>query len=380
MDEAIDKKNEIVMKLLHYFITERNYNPIILQGAQNEIWLENMDSEYKIVRIVSNHIHNEEQFAYDLFKTKHVVRKIKRKTFTLNMPVLSIFTDVRESVNLDREKNYDCINITNELDIKKYNFVTNIFPDIVKKLKFNEEGMQLFIKITSDINKKNKKDQVQAEDIFKSKKPIITYGLIFINIIIFLIMILFNQSNLFINMFATYGPYIVGYKQIYRLITGAFLHGNIFHLLFNCYALYVIGSQIESFFGKIKYLVIYFFSILTASLLSITLNNAASIGASGAVFGLMGALLCFGYYYRAYIGTVVRSQIIPIIILNLMIGFIFGSHIDNFAHIGGLIGGILITSAVGVKYKSSKSDIINGIILSILFVLGLFIFAFKFVG
>ena len=193
-------------------------------------------------------------------------------------------------------------------------------------------------------------------------------------------MILFNQSNLFINMFATYGPYIVGYKQIYRLITGAFLHGNIFHLLFNCYALYVIGSQIESFFGKVKYLVIYFFSILTASLLSITLNNAASIGASGAVFGLMGALLCFGYYYRAYIGTVVRSQIIPIIILNLMIGFIFGSHIDNFAHIGGLIGGILITSAVGVKYKSSKSDIINGIILSILFVLGLFIFAFKFVG
>ena len=148
MDEAIDKKNEIVMKLLHYFITERNYNPIILQGAQNEIWLENMDSEYKIVRIVSNHIHNEEQFAYDLFKTNHVVRKIKRKTFTLNMPVLSIFTDVRESVNLDREKNYDCINITNELDIKKYNFVTNIFPDIVKKLKFNEEGMQLFIKIT----------------------------------------------------------------------------------------------------------------------------------------------------------------------------------------------------------------------------------------
>ena len=55
----LDDKNMIVMKLLHYFITERNYNPIILQGAENEIWLENMDEDYKIVRIVSNYIHND---------------------------------------------------------------------------------------------------------------------------------------------------------------------------------------------------------------------------------------------------------------------------------------------------------------------------------
>ena len=58
----LDDKNVIVMKLLHYFITEKNYNPIILQGAENEILLENMDEDYKIVRIVSNYIHNDEQF------------------------------------------------------------------------------------------------------------------------------------------------------------------------------------------------------------------------------------------------------------------------------------------------------------------------------
>ena len=256
MDEAIDKKNEIVMKLLHYFITEKNYNPIILQGAENEIWLENMDSEYKIVRIVSNHIHNEEQFEYDLFKTKHVVRKIKRKTLTFKMNVLSIFTDVRENVELDNQKNYDCIYINDEKDIKKFKFVTERFPDIVKKLKFSEEGMQLFVKITSDINKKNKRDQVQAEDVFKPKKPIITYGLIGINVVVFLLMFLLNKYEYLINAFATYGPYIVEYKQIYRLFTGAFLHASIFHLLFNCYALFVIGSQIESFLGKTKYLII----------------------------------------------------------------------------------------------------------------------------
>ena len=81
MQEQMDRKNVLAMKLLHYFITEKNYNPIILQGAEDEIWLENMNGEYKIVRIVSNHIINEEQLNFDMFKTKHIVKKIKRKTF-----------------------------------------------------------------------------------------------------------------------------------------------------------------------------------------------------------------------------------------------------------------------------------------------------------
>ena len=174
MNEVMDDKNLTVMKLLHYFITEKNYNPIILQGAENEIWLENMYSEYKIIRIVSNHIHNTEQFEYDLFKTKHVVKKIKRKTFSLNMNVLSIFLDVRDKSCIDSFKNYTCISINDENEIGNYNIITSAFPDITKKLKFTEEGMQLFIKITADINKKNRKEQVEAEDIFKAKNPIVT--------------------------------------------------------------------------------------------------------------------------------------------------------------------------------------------------------------
>ena len=85
MDEMLDRKNEIAMKLLHYFITEENYNPIILQGAEDEIWLENLQGEYKIVRIVSGHVHNKEQLEFDTFKTRRVVKKIKKKTFCFDM-------------------------------------------------------------------------------------------------------------------------------------------------------------------------------------------------------------------------------------------------------------------------------------------------------
>ena len=374
MQEALDRKNLVAMKLLHYFITEKNYNPIILQGAEDEIWLENLNGDYKIIRIVSNHIHNEEQFDFDLFKTKHVVKKIKRKTFSLNMKVLSIFTDIEDGVNLDNNNNIDCIYLFDEQDLEKYSFIIEKFPDINKKLDFTEQGLQLFMKITADINKKNKTDAQKVDDVFKQKAPIITYILLGINILIYIIMYILDHHDYFVINYSVHGPSIVYLNEWYRLFTGTFLHADIIHLFFNMYALYIIGSQIESFMGKIKYLIIYFFSALTGSLLSILLTQGYSVGASGAIFGLLGSLAYFGYHYRVYLGNVLKSQIIPIILINLLIGFASNGTIDNFAHIGGLIGGALITVGIGVKYRSTKFEMINGLIVSFI-AIALMIFA-----
>ena len=348
MDESLDRKNLIVMKLLHYFITEKNYNPIILQGAEDEIWLENLESDYKVIRIVSNHIHNEEQLDFDLYKARHILKKIKKKTFSLKMNALSIFTDLGDNVDLKETGDIDCIYLYDEKDINKYDFLYQYFPDINSKLKFSEEGLQLFIKITNDINHKNKSDAEKVEEVFKPKKNIVTMALVGINIIVYLVMVLSGKYNEIIYDYSTYGSFIVKNHEYYRLITGAFLHSGIIHLVFNCYALYIIGSQIENFMGKWRYLVIYFVSILTASLLSIIMNDTPSVGASGAIFGLMGALLYFGYHYRVYLGSVLKSQIVPLIILNLLMGA-FTPGIDNFAHIGGFIGGFLATIGIGVR-------------------------------
>ena len=93
-----DSKNVMVMKLLHYFITEKNYNPIILQGVENEIWLENLNEDYKVVRIVSGYIHNDEQFDFDKFKTKRILKKIRKKTLSFKMNVVSIFLNLGDKV------------------------------------------------------------------------------------------------------------------------------------------------------------------------------------------------------------------------------------------------------------------------------------------
>lgn len=378
--EQLDRKNLLAMKLLHYFITEKNYNPIILQGAQDEIWLENMDSEYKIVRIVSNHIINDEQYNFDIFKAKHIMRKIKRKTFSFSMNALSIFTDIDEDVKFQNTKNIDCISLYDEKDLEKYKFVSEKFPDINKKLDFNEDGFQLFMKITADINKKNKEDAIKVDEVFKRRTPVVTPILIFVNVFIFILMYILGYERYFISNFCVYGPSIVKDLEIYRLLTGTFLHADFLHLFVNMYSLYIIGTQMEGFLGKTKFLVVYLFSAIVGSLFSIIFNTVPSIGASGAIFGLLGSLIYFGYHYRVYLGSVIKTQIIPIIIIELVIGFMSSGQIDNFAHIGGLVGGVLMTMALGVKYKSTNVEKINGWIVSIILVAFLTFVAFNYVN
>ena len=378
----LDDNNTVVMKLLHYFITEKDYNPIILQGADNEIWLENMNEDYKVVRIVTEKIYNDEQFTFDSFKTKRIVKKIKRKTLTFNIPVLSIFLNLGDNVSkeeLNNKSNQICINLKGEDGLNNNSEIAKIFPDIIKKTKFAESGVELFAKITTDINKHNENDARAAEKVFKSKTPYITYIIILLNVIAYIYTYMIGDANSIIGAFAVNGPAIRS-GEYYRLITGMFLHGGIFHILFNMYALYVIGSQLESFLGKIKYIVIYILSGISGGLLSMILSggNVFSIGASGAIFGLMGSLLYFGLQYRVYLGNFVRSQLVPLLVFNLILGAV-SPGIDNFGHIGGLIGGILTTKALGINGKTSKFNDINGIIITCLYFIGIVYLAFFYI-
>lgn len=378
MNIVLNKSDEIVMKLLHYFIIEQNYNPVVLHGAKDEIWLEKSDGDYKIIRIVSNYIHNNEQLSFDLYRTKQIIKKIKKKMFLFKVPSLSIFVNLGDNVDINNNDStyIKLANLTKFDDIKNYDFIIKTFPNILEVEQDNKQGVELFVKLTNDINQKNKQENDKAEEVFSKKKPIITYALLLINLLLFVITAL-ESNNLFeidMNVLYKYGglvstDYLNGFSYI-RIITSGFLHAGLLHLLFNMYALYVIGPQLESFFGKIKYIIIYLGSIIFGNLLSLLFlnGNYISCGASGAIFGLLGALVYFGYHYRVYLSDVIKSQIIPLIAINLIIG-LCASNINIIAHIGGLIGGVLVAKAVGVKYKSSKVDKINGIIMSAIFLL-----------
>ena len=378
MNITLNKNDEIVMKLLHYFITEEGYNPVVLHGAKDEIWLEKTDADYKIIRIVSNYIHNNEQLDFDLYRTKQILNKIKKKMFVFNINTLSIFVNLGDNVHMKDTniKNIELVDLKTFDDIKNYSAITSVFHNILEVETDEKSGIELFVKLTNEINEKNVDENRKAEEVFSKKTPIVTYVLLFINIIMYLLTAVLGGNffefdpNILYKLGALVSiDHINSYIEVYRLITSAFLHAGLLHLIFNMYALYIIGPQLESFFGRTKYLIIYLVSAIMGNLLSLLFlsDTYVSVGASGAIFGLFGSLLYFGYHYRVYLSGVIKSQIIPLILVNLFIGFV-GSGINNFAHIGGLIGGVLISAAVGVKYKSHKVDQINGIIMLIIFI------------
>jgi membrane associated rhomboid family serine protease len=170
-------------------------------------------------------------------------------------------------------------------------------------------------------------------------------------IIIFLLQEL--TGTLLVKSFALFAPLVTS-GEWWRLITAGFLHGSIIHLLFNVYILWVIGSQLESIVGNVKFLTIYFVSLLGGSLASFWFSpfGSYSVGASGAIFGLMGAMLVVGRKRNLDI-----SQITTLVAINVVIGFVL-SGIDWRAHLGGLAAGAFITwvllNATSLKEKNQR--------------------------
>jgi membrane associated rhomboid family serine protease len=177
----------------------------------------------------------------------------------------------------------------------------------------------------------------------------VTYALIAINVVAFLT----EQGQFTILGSGIYGKVIDegvlfreaighGNDQYWRLLTSGFLHENFIHIGFNMYLLYLLGMMLEPAIGSVRFAIIYFTSLLVGSFGVVFSTAAPSLGASGAIFGLMGAAVV---ELRARGISVQQSGIGGLIVINLIFSFTF-SNIAIGAHIGGLIGGFLAGMAI----------------------------------
>ncbi|QEK12480.1 rhomboid family intramembrane serine protease [Crassaminicella thermophila] len=185
---------------------------------------------------------------------------------------------------------------------------------------------------------------------FEHKKAYFTTIFMILNILYFLfISMKGSTTNIYtiIQYGAKYNPLIAA-GEYYRLITNIFIHIGILHLTLNTYALKILGKDIEYMYGSLKFVLIYLLAGIFGSLASFLFSNAVSAGASGAIFGLMGAYLYFGIRRPAIFSARYGMNIITLLIINIIFG-LTNSNIDNFAHIGGLIGGFLTSYALGLK-------------------------------
>ncbi len=204
-----------------------------------------------------------------------------------------------------------------------------------------------------------------------SVRPIATYSIIAINVVIFLIRATsVRLDTQILEWGANNSTLVLANGEIYRLLTSMFLHASVFanqfgtyalensaHIIFNMYALYIIGGQIERLFGHVRFVLIYLLGGLAGSVLSVALSgpNSYSIGASGAVFAIFAAQFVYLYQHRKLLGPRGRSQMQSLFffaVINFALGALTGFGggrviVDNWAHLGGIIGGLALTWMIG---------------------------------
>ena len=285
--------------------------------------MENEDFIYAVV-VCKN---NEENFIY--YEAMSFLEKVYSKKISLNIVICT-------------EESYE------SLIQQSYNKL--IYSEKEKQVVYSDNSCKPLVSILNYSMEKQKTSNFKV----KYKESLVTYILICVNILIFIITAFLSKSIYNINSYTLIElgakvNVLINNGQPWRLITCTFLHGGLAHIAFNMYALKIIGSEVEYVYGKIKYIVIYLISALGGSIFSYLFNaNSISVGASGAIFGLLGAMIIFGIRHKNKIGKAYIINLFKVLLINIFIGVTL-SNIDNGAHIGGLIFGCI--SALAVKDK-----------------------------
>ena len=254
--------------------------------------------------------------------------------------------------NGDKERENPSINSLLEKPLIRVNVLAK---NVSYSENVDQQVVQDLISVMNNSNLHSSREKISSQD-----KPWITLGIIAINVLMYLITayltlayaggsIFSSDTNVLILLGAKVNN-LITQGEYYRLITCMFLHGGIVHVGVNMYSLYAIGPMVEKVYGKVKYIAIYFISGICASLFSYIFSTDVSIGASGAIFGLLGAVLIFAIKSKGKTGSAFIKSILSVIFINIFIGATL-PNIDNFAHVGGLFGGMIVAFAVNFKTR-----------------------------
>jgi membrane associated rhomboid family serine protease len=225
-------------------------------------------------------------------------------------------------------------------------------------------------------------DRTRVRRVGHGSRPVVTLTLLAINTVMLLIEALLSggaagllepSARALCRLGALNGPAIAQDGQYWRLLTVMVLHAGIIHWAFNSYALYLFGPMLESLLGRARFLALYVGSGLAGAGASLAFSHTQlGVGASGAIFGLLGALVAFFYRRRDMGGRAPLQSLLVILALNLFIGA-RAANVDNFAHVGGFLGGLaaMVLLEVAPKGRDSTSRALQYGALALPFVVGL---------
>ena len=338
--------NKLYWKALYYWIRYLNYNVIYRDKGDDEIWLSHK-RKHSIV-VFRKNVTSTQEIRFD--KSKIMERPEEIQQFIGYIPEsyeFYYFTDKelsKENLNEEKPTKLKFKILSNEQSLKSLpiNF-------LLLKMLINNEDKKTYLHYKRKVLTQNLVDK------HMQRFTPITYTLILINIVIWLCMILYLNRFSDVKLLEVGGlvHFNVVHGEWYRLISSMFLHFNFEHILMNMLSLFIFGKIVESIIGSWRMLIIYIISGLYGNFVSLSFNTTTiSVGASGAIFGLIGSIFVIMYLSKNFNKKMIGQLLIALVIL---IGFsFFMSNINIMAHLGGFISGVLIT-LIGYYFKTQRS-------------------------
>ncbi|MDZ5721961.1 rhomboid protease YqgP [Bacillus sp. SXabc123] len=334
---------------------------VIQAGESGEIWLEAPDkSSYDLVRLYKHDIDFRQEMERDIEEQAERVEQVRKQLGRRKMKLLNVFFSAEAPVDdweVIAEKPFEKGPVSVEPAIVRGTMLRDDLQAVFPSFRAEEcteardsfEDAQMARERFLSLVLKQEEQRKNEAAVFQNGKPIFTYVFIALQVLMFFLLEL-NGGSTNTQTLVAFGAKensLIAAGEWWRLLTPIVLHIGIAHLAFNTLALWSVGTAVERMYGSGRFLLIYLAAGITGSIASFVFSPYPSAGASGAIFGCLGALLYVALSNRKMFLRTIGTNIIVIIIINLGFGFAV-SNIDNSGHIGGLIGGFFAAAALGL--------------------------------
>lgn len=374
----------IMHTLAYKLVDQEGYE--VIHMKEEEIWLERYKNKHSyIVRLTLKGYDWKNYLKKDIFTALQKVSKMKRLFNGRKMTLFNVYISshypldsweyLKKPIQLkdkkflqqkmyyihEKDKEHEILRLQLSMDVDAFDIDDNLL-DSDKEMQIHTIHEQL-------INRLNSK-QEKVEKVFSYGKPFFTYVFIIINLLMFFLLEIKGGStdtDTLLQYGAKYNPGMIEDNQWWRIVSSMFIHIGFIHLFMNLIAVYYLGILVEKMYGRWRFLVIYLLAGIGGGLASFAFSVHISAGASGAIFGLFGALLFFGFIYKKIFFQTLGWNIIFILVFNIILGLVI-EQIDMAAHLGGLIAGF-VASAIIFLPKMKK--IIIQLIAVVTYIVGL---------
>jgi rhomboid protease GluP len=371
------REDYIYWSMVKELSTRFDYRIITISENHQEIWLESdSDQTYPVIRLMRYDLDWANWLKRDIERTALNGEQIRKQLYKKPLEILNIYVTAFAPVDdygyliqspalHKKAAIHTFIMDASKYDVKLEQLEQMLQKTFSFKAPVNEaemdEGQIAYIKQTALAASIQKAKEEQQ--LFTAGKPFFTYVFIVLQIAVFLLMEVSGgstKSSTLIEFGAKYNPLILQ-GEWWRFFTPIVVHIGLLHLLMNTLSLYFIGSEVERIYGRMRFLFIYLFAGFSGVLGSFLMNTNLSAGASGAIFGCFGALLYFGIVHPKLFFRTMGTNVIILILFNLIYGFSV-EGIDNAGHIGGLVGGFL---AAGIVHLPKSKQLARQIIFTV---------------